>query len=99
MPLMQTRPELLDQLWKGVRPLLQTRAATIAIGVIRRNPKTAIALGVASLAGALLASIARKRSAARQTESQRLLTGRSNGALPGYSPTATATSSSPAMTQ
>ena len=99
MPLFQSRPDLVDQLWKGIKPLLQTRAATVALTMVRRNPKTAIALGVASAAGALLAAIARKRAASREAESTRLLPQARNRSLPGYVSNPVSTNGSPAMTQ
>jgi hypothetical protein len=97
MQLLKSPSLTMDQLWSGVKPVLQSPFALTALKFARRNPKTLIALGIAGAGGALLAALLSR--SARKGEAGERHRARQNGSGATYAARQPEIEASAAMTQ
>lgn len=68
MEMPQSTTTAMGQLWNQIEPLSRAPLVLAALRLARRNPKTALALGVASVAGALIAGMVSRSGKARDAQ-------------------------------
>jgi hypothetical protein len=97
MQLLKSPSLRLDQLWNGVGPVVQSPLALAALKLIRRNPKTMIALGIAGAGGVLLAALLARSG--KKADAEKRHRARRNGSAASYAARAAEPAGSAAMTQ
>lgn len=97
MPMLKAPSITMDQLWSGVKPVLQSPFALTALKFARRNPKALLALGIAGAGGALLAALLSRK--AKKGESESRHRARQNGSGLAYTPPAKPDDAAAALNQ